>query len=724
MMQNVQIPDGFVLEGTPQQSAPQAGIQIPPGFILEASPASSAKADQLPLPMSAGETAGDVAKGAMAGIGNGIAGTIGLPSDLYNLSNDQRVKQGNAFVESLSPEQKQLMIESLKQNKSPLIRGANIDEIFQPKAPHQNIPGGSQDIQGFINKNIPGADFEAMSRLGKLAQTGSEFAASTAVGGLPAVGRAALPKLAGAGFTSGVVSEAAGQATEGSAAELPARIAGGIVGGLPVLAAGTKKLAGNANARNMIRERIGKVSDDDFERAAQIQRAAKEQGIDLTGPESFDSAALDQLESATRQSATGGPVIHNAIGNRNQQVNRALKTNFDDIAPDGLDPRQVGAQTNKAANASLKAARDQRSKATDPFYTAAEQDIATPSLVQVLKNDITKIKTSPGHPLNDAVQQFSKMLGGSGNTHVETNIGRLDETYKLWRDKLVIRHDSPPEQKALVARLGPMVKRLGNLIENESTHIAMGRRVHKRITRDIVKPLEQSGMSEIAKSKTLKAATNLLTNPELARPKQVQGLLNELGRQNPALPAKMLRIHLENALDRAGKKLTSKTKNTGATFYKSVYPSDNSKAIMITFFRSIEKQNGVKPGTLFRGFDKTMKVLGRVGRIGGTGSQTQLLQEIKREASRPGFVGKAASAVNILKGGPLAQIKEYSTDFASRRTYEELARLFTNRDSVSLIRQISNSKEVMSPKSLSAIISLLNTGRQSVNSAAKSDQVQ
>lgn len=71
-----------------------------------------------------------------------------------------------------------------------------------------------------VEQNITGPLYEPKTSYGKLAEQGTEFGSQAAFGG---GAKALVP-----GIVSGLGSEAAGQATEGTGYELPARLAGGI----------------------------------------------------------------------------------------------------------------------------------------------------------------------------------------------------------------------------------------------------------------------------------------------------------------------------------------------------------------------------------------------------------------------------------------------------------------------------------------------------------------
>jgi hypothetical protein len=156
-----------------------------------------------PAEHSAGETALDVAKSAGVGAGKGAIGLAGLVGDLSDAG-----AKGIEFLTNLTTDA--IGAERYKRPEKPSIL--------------HNIPT-SAVIQKGIEDNVTGKFYEPQTTAGKYAETGAEFTAS-ALGGPGRLGTKALT-----GLTAGLGSEAAGQVTEGKAAEPYARVAGALVGG-------------------------------------------------------------------------------------------------------------------------------------------------------------------------------------------------------------------------------------------------------------------------------------------------------------------------------------------------------------------------------------------------------------------------------------------------------------------------------------------------------------
>jgi hypothetical protein len=146
------------------------------------------------------------------------------------------------------------------------------------------IPAFPAQVAGFVGRYLPRGDEERAreqetlralierqrgggiaqylpepeTTLGKYARSATEFVPSMVAGGRGLV----RPALAGA--SAGLTSEAAGQATEGTAAEIPARLAGGLVGGAAALRAGEAAAARAAVPTRAATEAAGGQLYDQF----------------------------------------------------------------------------------------------------------------------------------------------------------------------------------------------------------------------------------------------------------------------------------------------------------------------------------------------------------------------------------------------------------------------------------------------------------------------------
>jgi hypothetical protein len=151
-------------------------------------------------------TAADVAKSAVSGVGKGLTGLAGLPGDLAEYG-ARGLDRATKFI------------------------GGKLG-VDVPDRADRPPTFGSADIQKGV-EGVTGEFYKPQTTYGKYAHTVGEFAPGI-LGGPGGLARKAITQVA----LPGVASEAAGQATEGKAAEPYARVAGALAGGLAPSAIG------------------------------------------------------------------------------------------------------------------------------------------------------------------------------------------------------------------------------------------------------------------------------------------------------------------------------------------------------------------------------------------------------------------------------------------------------------------------------------------------------
>ena len=202
--------DDIVPQAAPAQSSgrlnfddivPNNQSALPPGFVLD-HPQGGNVFDQFNSPQG---TASDIAKSGGIGVLKGIIGLAGLPGEAGNIG-AQGIDAATRFV----------------QRQLGLPESAPYDPN-QPTLTGHHLPGVTS-IQSHI-ENLTGPLYEPQTTAGKYAQSIGEFAPAI-FGGPEGIGA----RLLGRVVAPGVASEAAGQATEGTAAEPIARIGGALLG--------------------------------------------------------------------------------------------------------------------------------------------------------------------------------------------------------------------------------------------------------------------------------------------------------------------------------------------------------------------------------------------------------------------------------------------------------------------------------------------------------------
>jgi hypothetical protein len=262
-------------------------IQAPDGSILEFPPEMD---DDAILGVMRKEYGGpsassvpmDMAKSLGAGVVEGTADIAGQPRDIASLVLNKGVDASRFLA-----------------NKARGFMGLDpVPEITQEQRATLNAPlsimtplGGGQDIRKTVQDNVTGPLPESQTTQGKYARTVGQFLPGALLA--PAEGPMGAAKVAGNlvkyGVIPGLTSEAAGQATEGTAAEPYARVAGALVG----------------SQVGDIAKRVVTPNPINPERARLVNVLSKE-GVDVTAGQKTGARGLQYLESASGQVFGGG----------------------------------------------------------------------------------------------------------------------------------------------------------------------------------------------------------------------------------------------------------------------------------------------------------------------------------------------------------------------------------------------------------------------------------
>jgi hypothetical protein len=238
-------------------------------------------------------------------------------------------------------------------------------------------PVGSESINKQVGKatEAVGAPLhKAQTEEGKAAGNIADFVfqGATGAGTVKQIPGAAVKF----GLLPGVVSEGAGQATEGTALEPYARVGGALVGG------GIGALSGIRSAPgNILKDAIKGVSDDELTAAQRLMDDARAAGSPITLPEAVQQvtngrSGLADVQRVVEQSRQGGPILRDMMADRASNnaamVDRQL-TN--DIGATPTSPYEVAPRVQAAAEKELDSVRRGINEKAKPFYDASRAQV-------------------------------------------------------------------------------------------------------------------------------------------------------------------------------------------------------------------------------------------------------------------------------------------------------------------------------------------------------------
>jgi hypothetical protein len=467
------------------------------------------------VPDEGPSVAGDVAKSAGIGLVKGGIGLAGLPGDVNDL-----MARGGEWLGN-------------KLGLPPLPAGTK----FSPNIPtSQSIQSGVEDVTGKF--------YQPQTTAGKYAQTIGEFA--------PAVfsGPGGLLRKTAQTVIPGAASEAAGEATEGTALEPWARAGAGIVGGL---GAGLTTRA--STVEQAIRGQMPDyVTPGVINQADHLIADAGSRGVTLTWPEALSQVTgrpvLTDMQRLLESSRQTRGMMQDALSNRPQQMQAAGRGAADTIAPPTTAPATIGPEAGKAAKETVGDVRGAINRFTDPMYKRAET-------VQLTPQEMAQVRALPGYAeAADAVRSDTQL-----NRYVahlpENSVGFLNEVKKQLDQQgrnatPRIGAQNPNMQRA--AGLGQDAGALGTTLSNASPDYATAVAVQAHARQQFLDPLLQGPLGKLAKNDvtTQKAIDALFpANPLIGSEGEVSTAVSALAQRRPAAAQALVRAHVEQKLDEA-----------------------------------------------------------------------------------------------------------------------------------------------------------------------------
>jgi hypothetical protein len=589
--------------------------------------------------------------------------------------------------------------------------------VRRESAPLDKAIYGAQDK---IREGLSAVLHKPETTLGEYAGTVGEFVAPGGVFGkagkagtaltaklAPVVGERVAPAIAktvapgmGDVVAPALASEAAGQATEGQDVEPFARMLGAIFG-----SAGTALVRARENApQSAIRRSVGDtVTPEQWDRAKQLNK--NEFGVNVSGPNAVqqstnEATMLGDLQRVVENSLQGGAVMKPYFNKVPGQVDTAVNSTLDKIAPAPAAPSGVGSQSQRVAEGIIDDTRQKVNAETRPSYAAAEPKLlneteftnlaSSPRFKPALdwvRTNLPELKDAPDNSIA-IVDAVSKRLadeaaaaGSVVNSSFSNQIaGAKGDAAKLARD--TAREASPEYQTAL--------------------NVQASRR------QDVLSPLENGPVGKLAATDDTRAAVGavLPKNPLPGSEQEVAKTVMRIGEKDPDLAATLVRLGLADDFSTATSKLVGGDNYYGgARFAKEVAGKPQTEANLQAALRALP--DGRNPET----FSDLVDVLRATGRRKPQGSATSFNNEIQNEL---GVGSLAARAGDVARSGGtsfLTNVNDKAQRLWLGKNTEALANMFIDPDSIDIIRSIA-ARQAQTPFRDAAIVGGAQSGSQ------------
>jgi len=625
--------------------APQPLPEGRPRVQVNTGPKSNALTfDDVTAPRDALQTATGWGKAAVSGLDKGVAGLAGLPADLalgsvWLLNWASSKAQGRSFEEVEAENDRKAII------SRDTIRPWGAQAITAA-SPLQHKP--ETTTEKYIDTAmsfVPGA-----------------VAPGVAAGRLANIGRDVVRM----GIAPGVVSEAAGQATEGTAMEPWAR-------GLTAL--GTGAVGAWVNAPNaagsVVTQAARGATPAQIDAAEQLFRQAQQAGVPITRAEAVQyvtggATNLGNLQRVVEGSGQMQPFFAQRPGQVEAATRQQIGQTLGQAAP---DPYAIGPQVGQAAEGVVQDTRNAINARTRPLYQAADVDRVPPAQYQRLAQDPSydaALQTIRNHP----------ELGPQFNHLPDNSVTVVDAVKKLLNTRADVTPNADATERYLASLRGTAETNARTAGTASSPAYAQALAEQARLRQQYLEPLLAGPLGKLAKTDMATDRAIRVLFPENPLPggeNQIGGAITALATRQPGATRQLVRAHVERTFNEAVQLLQSGANQFGGAGFVAALRGNPQQAA--NFEAALT--------------DRFLQILEAQGTRQRQGSQTAFNQEVQAGLKQGGTVAEALTGAAT--GG--IKVPQQISDAIQRmrlgQNTREIADLLTNPDAAALFRQLA-----------------------------------
>lgn len=691
----------------------RVGADTPPTDFAKMSDADLMARINASQPMGAGE---DMVRAGASGLAKGTGGLIGLPNTIGTLGAMGLDKATRAVggwlgqeIPPWQPKTEGFRLPSAAEGTQAVDAAATFGA--------QGIDKMAQGIGGLLGEqvkpfdpNVSGVNYQPQTTAGHYTQTAAEFVPGALAGPGGMLGNTIRY-----GVLPGVTSEAAGQATKGTALEQPARFGAALVtGGLAGLA--TRPTTASRSIRAQMPAGVTEQMVND---AHALITDAAQRGVTLSWPEALSQIAQRPvLSDMARHLEASGPTtgrMADFYAQRPQQLEAAGRGAIDTLGPATANPSMIGSQAGAAATQVLDRVRMSINAATRPSYDAARQSLVPQSVHAAMNNDPLFVQALEAVRNDPARNSFVRGLSDRSTIVYDAVKKELEE-----RARNAANPASPfasQQVSAATGSLGGDVRNIAVAADRNAIGLAPGQGVgnlehalaeQARLRQQYLEPLQRGPLGRIAdKDITTQKAMdalfpkNPLPNSEQEIGTTVQALVN----RNPVVAGQLVRAHAESTFNEALRDLQTGANQMGAAkFAVRLTGNPQQRANFEAAVTALP--NGADR---LAGFNRFLDIAEATGTRQNIGSKTAYNAEFLKGQSASGTIGEAAKAISK----PVQALK-FMADRYERwqlgHNLDQLADLLTNPAAVNQFRAIAR-MPTDSPQAIAIAARLATLGR-------------
>lgn len=683
---NVEAPDGSV-------------VQFPAGTSDDVM--AKAMRDKFGGPTEQPSVAKDVALSAASGVPRGLVETAMSPITLNRLGEDA----GSwLFDKAEAPVRSMLGMEPATSGPerdsfkdfliSPITGAVNYALQKVTGDDHADIRSGVYGAQDQAREMMDAVLHKPQTTGGKFAGTIGEFAApgglpSRAVRSAPGAASVAgryLEEALGNVVAPAVVSEGAGQATEGTRYEGLSRFLGAFFGN-----AGAAASRAHNAPESVIRRATEGTTDAEWQAARQLQD--NNFGIDLSSPESLAQARggaskLRDILRVVEGSTTGGNVTAPFFAARPAQVDSAVGGVLDQIAPQHPQPSILGPRAAEAANNVLDQTRQGINTQTRPLYQAAE-----PQLIP--QPDFAPIAGDPRFAAGLERLRNNAELAPDYAGMPDNSIAVVDAVTKdmAARGEALSNSANPLYGPELAGRQRAGAANARSVATQQSPEYAQALAEQERLRRTELNPLALGPVGRVATAKDTVGAGNAILPPDplSGSAGETADAVRRLVGEDPETTVALVRQNLADRYSGAQTETQSGSREAvGAKFHKSVAGNDQRREVLDAVLR------GLPGGQAAASMPELLDVLQATMRRDAPGSATAANQLIHGDLGSRSPIGALVDLTKSLGTSFVTQAGAAAKRAQLRGNLGELAEILTGPDAVQRTRAARDRRPTVS----------------------------
>lgn len=610
---------------------------------------------------------------------------IKAPGALLGLPSDAMSAVGSGFQYLLTEGAEKLGL--LKPGQAKKIREIGSD---------YKSPVGSQSINetvGKVTEAVGAPLHKAQTEAGKIAGNLADF---TFQGGL---GAGSVRQIPGAAFKFGLLpgmtSEAAGQATEGTALEPWARLAGALVGG------GAGAIVGGKSAP-------GKILADATKDVTEVEFTAAQKLIDdsrlpgrspVTLPEALQQVTngrtgLADVQRVVEQSRQGGPILRKVMadraGNNAAMVDRELTGG---LGPVPASPYEVAPKVQAAAEAEVNGVRQGINDKAKPFYDASRA-------TEIPAADFAAIQSNPSFQAGLKAVRNDPILGPTIAGLPDNAVGVIDAVKKQLDD--MGNAAGMAGERFRAGEIGKGRSEMLGAADAAAPDYATAREIGAEGRQTKLNPLERAPTGQLAEADTFEKQKQILFAPDPlpGSEKQIGQAVASVVKTDPAAAQDLVNMKIRQSFDKATKNLSPEAAQFGGPkFVASLAGTGQQRKNLEAAVRALP--NGQ---VVWDGFNRMLNILEAQGRRQAVGSKTEFNKLLNKDMASGG-VGD----IGALMGSPgrwWSVAQDAYQQFKYGRNTELFANLFTSPEAVRELRKIAQLSPG-SPKTQAVISNLI-----------------